>query len=289
VNSSFQRAAEALNYAQSTVSAQIQALEEELGVRLFDRLGRRILLTEAGENLLNYARKMLDLEEEAKSDVGKSRNMQGSLNIRVPETFCIYRLPQAIQLFHKSFPAVRLHFMTCAQEGLQADLRKGVIDLAFLFAESVQAADLEFEVIGFEKLVMVASPGHPLARRSKIKLAHLEGQTLLLSRADCSYRRIFEAMLAQDQVQPGTVLEFNSMSAIRECVAQGIGLSILPMIALSEKSTAERLRILPFDGGELETACLMIRHREKWLSPSLRSFMDLARNELKKVYRMEKP
>jgi DNA-binding transcriptional LysR family regulator len=288
-HSSFQRASETLHYAQSTVSAQIQALDEELGVRLFDRLGRRILLTEAGENLLNYARKLLDLEEEAKSDVGQSGSLQGCLNIRVPESFCIHRLPQAIKRFHASHPGVRLNFMTCAQEGLQADLRKGVTDLAFLFTESIQAADLESEATGFEKLAIVASRNHSLARKSKIKPADLAGQTLLLSRADCSYRRILEALLADEKVRPGVVLEFSSTAAIRECVAQGVGLSILPLAALAEKPPTGSVRILPLQGGELEVACLMIWHRQKWLSPSLRSFMDIARDELEKAYRVVKP
>jgi DNA-binding transcriptional LysR family regulator len=98
-----------------------------------------------------------------------------------------------------------------------------------------------------------------------------------------------EALLADEKVRPGVVLEFSSTSAIRECVAQGIGLSILPLAVLAEKPPTGKIRILPLQDGELEVACLMIWHRQKWISPTLRSFMDLARNELKKAYRMAKP
>jgi DNA-binding transcriptional LysR family regulator len=98
-----------------------------------------------------------------------------------------------------------------------------------------------------------------------------------------------EALLADEKVRPGVVLEFSSTAAIRECVAQGIGLSILPLAAMAEKRPTGRVRILPLQDGELEVACLMIWHRQKWISPTLRSFMDISRDELMKAYRVVKP
>jgi len=130
------------------VSAQIQTLEAELGVQLFDRLGRWILLTEAGERLLQYAGKILDLAEETRAEVTGTRQPQGSLTIRIPETFGVCRLPPVVKLFKSRFPKVRLSFTTCTHEGLAKDLRKGFTDLAFLMTESIQDADLELETLG---------------------------------------------------------------------------------------------------------------------------------------------
>lgn len=101
---SFNRAALELNYAQSSVSAQIQALEDELGVQLFDRLGRRILLTEAGSKLLQYAEKMLDLADETRAEVAGAKELKGSLTIKVPETIGVHRLPKVIKEFKSGFP-----------------------------------------------------------------------------------------------------------------------------------------------------------------------------------------
>ena len=153
---SFNKAADRLNYAQSSISAQIQALEEELAVQLFDRLGRRVVLTEAGTQLLEYANKILDLVDESHSEMAAEKQPLGSLTIRIPETFGSHRLPPVIKEFHNRFPKVKLNFITCAHEGLEKDLRKGLTDLAFLLTESFQTSDLMAETLGFESVVLVA-------------------------------------------------------------------------------------------------------------------------------------
>ena len=279
---SFNRAAERLHYAQSSISAQIHALEEELDVKLFDRLGRRISLTEAGERLLQYAEKILDLADETLAEVVRSKEPEGSLTIRVPESFCVHRLPPVVKQFRSRFPKVRLSFITCAVENLQKDLRKGITDLAFLLTESIQAADLEAEALGFEHIMLVASPGHPLAAKPEIQTRDLEGETILLSKVDCSYRRSFEQILDQGNIKPGTTLEFNSVEAIKQCVMEGIGITILPEIAVAREIAQERLAALTWGEGEMEVALLMIWYKERWLSPTLSAFMEMTREMLKK-------
>jgi len=279
---SFNRAAERLHYAQSSISAQIHALEEELDVKLFDRLGRRISLTEAGERLLQYAEKILDLADETLAEVVRSKEPEGSLTIRVPESFCVHRLPPVVKQFRSRFPKVSLSFITCAVENLQKDLRKGITDLAFLLTESIQAADLEAEVLGFERIMLVASSGHPLAAKPEIQTRDLEGETILLSKVDCSYRRSFEQILDQGNIRTGATLEFNSVEAIKQCVTEGIGITILPEIAVAREIAQERLAALTWGEGEMEVALLMIWYKERWLSPTLSAFMEMTREMLKK-------
>lgn len=277
---SFHRAGEALHAAQSTVSARIAAIEEDLGVRLFERLGRRVALTEAGNRLLDYARKIIDLEDEARAWVSGEAEARGSLTVRVPESLCAWRMGDVIRRFRERFPNVRLSFTTCAQEGLDRDLRRGVTDLAFLLADSVQAGDLAVEALGVERLVLVAGPGHRLASRSAVGPEDLRGETLVLSKADCSYRRMFEGLLAERGVTTAAGVEFSSAAALRGCVTGGVGVSILPAPAVRLDVAAGRLVVLPWADGDLETAALMIRHKNKWLSPPLAAFMDLARRGL---------
>ncbi len=278
---SFNRAAERLHYAQSSISAQIQALEEELGVPLFDRLGRRVLLTEAGMRLLQYAEKIVSLVDESRAEVAEGKEPQGSLTIRIPESFGVHRLPPIIKKFHAHFPNIKLNFITCAHEGLDKDLRKGITDLAFLLTESVQAADLAVEVLGFESLALVAGPDHPLARRSSLCAGDLAGETILFSRADCSYRRMFQRLLDEQEVPYGKGLEFSSVEVVKRCVAAGIGITILPEIAVAEEVAAKQLRKLPWTDGELEVATLMIWYKERWVSPTLNAFMEVTREGMK--------
>ena len=279
---SFHRAAEQLHYAQSSISAQIQSLEADLGVQLFDRLGRRILLTEAGERLLQYAGKILDLAEETQAAVADSGKPQGSLTIRIPETFGVNRLPLIVKRFKARFPKVRLSFTTCAHDELAKDLRKGITDLAFLWTESIQAADLEAEVLSFETLVIVTSPNHPLTTKPVVRTRDLAGETILLSKMDCSYRRSFQQILDKKKVQPGTVLEFSSVAVIKQCVREGVGITILPEISAARDIAEGRLVALPWEEQKLEVATLMIWYKDRWLSPTLSAFMDMTRELLKK-------
>ena len=280
---SFHKAANAIHYAQSTVSAQIMALEKELGIRLFERLGRSIVLTEVGESLYQYACKMLELADAARAELAEKTHLAGSLTIRVPESFCAYRLTPVIARFHEHMPNVKLRFITCAQEGLDSDLRKGVTDLAFLLAESIQSKDLTAEVLGMERLVFIAAPGHPLAQCRKFRSEMLADHTLLLSQVDCSYRRILEQMLQDLRCEPKMVFEFNSVAAIVSTVIAGLGLTLIPEVAVHSHVKSKKLVILPWTENELEVAQLMIWHQDKWLTPVLKGFMDATREIFKAV------
>jgi DNA-binding transcriptional LysR family regulator len=281
---SFNRAAEHLNYAQSSVSAQIHALEEELGVRLFDRLGRGIRLTEAGERLTQYADKILDLADESRAEVSGTKEISGSLTIRIPESFGVHRLPRVIVRFVERHPGVELSFITCAHESLQRDLRKGITDLAFLLTESIQAAGLDSEVLGFESIVMVAAPDHPLARRKTVRTRDLEGETVLLSRVDCSYRRTLEHILDEAGVKPRNTHVYSSVETLKRCVIEGTGITILPRIAVKDSLAAGDLATLNWEEQDFEVALLMIWYRERWRSPALAAFMETAREVLKADY-----
>jgi DNA-binding transcriptional LysR family regulator len=278
---SFHRAADQLNYAQSSISAQIQALEEELGVRLFDRLGRGIRLTQAGERLLGYAGKILDLADESKAEVAGTREIRGSVTIRIPESVGIYRLPPVIDHFVSQYPEVRLHFTTCAHESLQKDLRKGVTDLAFLMSESIEAADLDNEVLGFETILLVAGADHPLTRRKAVHTRDLEGETLLLSKVDCSYRRSFERILDESGVVPQRIHDFHSVETLKRCVINGTGYTILPEVAVEGDLARGDLVQLNWEQEGFEVALLMIWYRERWRSPALEAFMAISRESLK--------
>ncbi len=279
-NLSFHRAAEEVHAAQSTVSARIAGLEDELGVRLFERLGRRVALTAAGERLRDFAVKLLDLEDEARAWVAGESEARGSLTVRVPESLCAWRMGIIIRAFRERFPQVHLRFTACTLEGLDKDLRQGVTDLAFLMADSVRAGDLVVEALGVEPLVLVAAPGHRLAGLPEVGPGDLRGETLVLSAADCSYRKMFEHLLAEAGVKVAAGVEFSSAAALRGCVMNGLGLSILPELAVRHDVAAGRLVVLPWAGGQLETAVLMLRHKDKWLSPPLTAFMELARQQL---------
>ncbi len=278
---SFNKAADRLHYAQSSISAQIQALEEELGVQLFDRLGRRILLTEAGERLIPYAQRIIDLADETRADIGGGTEPEGSLTVRIPETLGVHRLPSVIYEFSSRFPGIRLNLINCAHESLQKELRNGAIDLAFLLTESFHAAGLEVQALGVESLVLVASPNNLLAKKKLVRTRDLLGETLLLSKVDCSYRRLFEKILEEKDIPLEATRSFHSVSFLKQCVMEGAGITILPEVAVSEDIESRKLARLNWEEDDLEVSVLMIWSKARWVSPTLSAFMEIARKALK--------
>lgn len=274
---SFNRAAEVLNYAQSTISAQIKALEEDLGVMLFDRMGKRIVLTEAGELLVQYAQKMLDIEAETMADVKGRNQPQGSLTIRVPQSIANNYLPKVVSEFRNHFPRVSLNFHTSAFHSLEHELHTGVTDLAFLLAESIQSGNLVAEPLRFERLLMVSDPDNPLARKAKVSLTNLADQSLFLAGSDCGYRMIFEQMLTEANVKPQTLLEFNTVEMLKACLKTSQGVTLMPEVTVRAEIDRGELSILQWEDEFMETAVLMIWHKAKWLSPALQAFLNISR------------
>ena len=278
---SFYKAAQRLHYAQSSVSAQILALEDDLSVKLFDRLGRRILLTEAGEQLMPYAEKIVALAQESRSTLRKPKTLKGALTVRVPETLAVCHLPAILEQFRAEYPQAHLRFITCTHDKLAQDLRKGVTDLAFLLADSISGVDLDIERVGFESLVLVAQPDHTLVHQGRVTTRQLTGETLLLSRNDCSYRRIMEKILDQGKVSVKKTVELNSVAAIKACICRGLGITIIPKITIGQELKEEKLAIIDWQEDPLEAALLMIWYKVRWHSPTLRAFIEVSRSVLK--------
>lgn len=181
---SFSRAAEQLHMAQSTVSAQIKSLEEELGLKLFDRIGRRVLITDAGQKLYAYARRIDEMNDEILAEVAGGKNVGGALTIRVPETLAATYMPEVVEHFQKDNPKAGLNFINCTDRQLREELNSGRIDLAFLITEAITLKAVNVRMLKTEQLIFVAGPTHPLCRQQKITYHDLHGRTVLLPKTD---------------------------------------------------------------------------------------------------------
>lgn len=181
---SFTKAAKKLFLAQSSVSAQIRALEEELDVKLFDRIGKSVMITDAGRKLFDYARRMEDMSEEIRSEVTDSRNSRGRLTIRIPETLATVYMPEIIQQFHQLNPQVKLNCINCSDLQLREELNSGRIDLAFLMTDNIHIEEVNVQKLRTEQLILVAGHNHPLSREKKVLTQQLDDQTLLLAKSD---------------------------------------------------------------------------------------------------------
>lgn len=277
---SFTQAASALGYVQSSVTAQIQALETSLGVPLFDRLGKRVALTDAGVRLFQYAERLLLLAEEARTAVVGGTEPMGALTLSASETLCTYRLPIILQQFRTCYPRVRLLFRPGPVAALRRQVLDGVLDVAFVLEEPIQTTGLVVEPLCPEPVLVIASPDHPLARTDQVRAIDLAGEPILFTELGCSYRNQFERALIAAGVYPATTLEFSSIEAIKQCVMTGMGLSALPAIAVAAELEQGRLVALRWAEQPLEVVMQMIWHKDKWLSPALAAFLDVTHQVL---------
>ncbi len=237
---SFTQAAAGLKYAQSSVTSQIRALESSLGAQLFDRLGSRIRLTEAGERLLPYARQIIELSEEARAAVIGAEEPSGALAVGTMESLTSYRLSPLLELFHHRYPGVRLAMRPTLGDETRQALRQGTYDVGFLMERETEHAGLDVTVLTEEPLALVAGPGHPLAGAAA-STADLVREPLLATEPGCAYRDLFEEELNTRSAEPVSFMEFGTIEATKRAAAAGLGIALLPAVTVAEELADGRL------------------------------------------------
>ncbi len=285
---SFTRTAATLNYAQSSVSAQIQALEEELGVALFDRLGRRIVLTGAGQRLLHYADKILALADEAKLAVPGNEEPMGVLTIGAPETLCTYRLPAVVEAYRRRYPKVNIIFRPDSNSAdWDGMLSEGLVDAVLTLSEPYQTRTIVMEQLGREPIIVAARADHRLNGVQQIAPEELRAETLLHTESGCCYREAFERVLRLAAVTPANVLEFHSVEAIKQCALTGMGIAVLPRVVIQHELAAGRLVALQIVGAKFNMMTQLVWHKDKWISPALAAFLSMTRTMVSAALREE--
>ena len=273
---SFTQTAAALNYAQSSVTAQIKSLEESVGVPLFDRIGNRLRLTEPGDRLRGYADRLLALAEEARAAVHRG-TPEGSLTLTAPETVCTYVLPPVLSAFRARFPDVEVRFVPLPVREFKRSLLDGTLDLAFILEESFAPGALHVETLREEAVVVVVGPGHRLRQCAAVRAADLVGEAIFLTEVGCSYRNRFERALIRAGAHPKVRMEFQSIEAIKRCVSMGLGVAALPAISVAREIEEGELAAVKWDDGSLDVAIHLAWSETRWVPPALRAFVETAR------------
>jgi len=271
----FTRTAEKVHTVQSNVTAQIKSLEEELGVPLFDRLGRRVTLTDAGRNFLPFAEQALAAMQQGQRAVQTGAEPSGPLRIGAPESVLTYRLPQVLRVFRRRFPHVELVFRPYSDASLAAKLEAGKFDMAIHMSGAPLAASIKSVRLRTERVFLLAEPAHPLANRRTVKADDLSGQNLLLTESGCGYRLKLDQHLALKNIRPGNITEFSSVEAIKQCIVTGMGLGLLPAIVVARELRQRQIVALRWAGPSLDIATYVLWHKDKWISPAMAAFIDL--------------
>lgn len=269
---SFNRAAKVLHCTQSTVSAQIKSLEEDLGTAVFERLGRRVALTAAGEALQHHARRLLSYEHDIRAAVKEVGATVGLISLRVPQSVADQHLPTILQRFCTAYPHVGFDISDCGYYQLPEELRTGEIEAGFLLAMPLEFNDLHNAEVLMEPMAFVASPTSALAKRANLDLGDLAGQTLLLPKHDCAYRMKLQQDLMEAHVQPAAVIELNSVSSVVRCLQAALGVALLPERTVERELARRQLTKLRWHE-PLQTSLYFIRHRDKPLIGAYGAFV----------------
>ena len=247
----FTRAGDELHLSQSTVSQHIKLIEQELGGPLFMRVGKRVLVTEAGSVLLQYTERILrDLKnaEMAIREINELR--RGTVRLGVGPTTLIYRLPHVLRDYKRRFPDIDLIVLAGTTEFLLEALRSQHLDVAIVMKTAPQPG-LTMTPLGREELVLILSREHPLARQRTLDPSHLAGLRFILYEKNTAMQDLIDRFFESLGVIPRIDMEVENNEAIKSLVRVGLGASILPLCAVANDPPDGPLRILRVKGKPL--------------------------------------
>ncbi len=261
------RAADRLHRVQSNVTTRVRKLEDDLGVELFVREGRRLQLSPAGTVLLGYADRLLALASEAREALQES-GPRGVLRLGSMESTAAARLPRPLALLAKRHPALSVELRTGTPRDLMPRVTAGELEAA-LVAEPVDDERLASQVAWVEDYVIVVGPGHPPIRTPR----DVHGRTLLVFEHGCPHRMRLEAWFAEHNVEVERVIEMGSYHAILGCAVAGMGIALLPKIVLDTFTERACLSLYPMTGRYRSARTLLIWRRNA-LSARVKALAD---------------
>ncbi|KQL46767.1 transcriptional regulator [Brevibacillus choshinensis] len=238
---SFIRAAQEMNYAQSTVTMQIQKLESELGVQLIER-GKEIGLTEAGRLFYDQSLQIVKNMEQLQTSLSDLKlGGAGHIRIGVTEPTASYRLPGILRKFVSTYPNIRISVEIANTPVLSERILKGEIDFSLSTAPDM-GTDLFFEPLFQEEFVVLMPENHPLAQKEMIVPEDFRGYRLLITAANCPYRRKLEMIMQEKGNVTLDTMEIGSMTALKFYVENGLGIALVPKIMVEPEAKGTTVR-----------------------------------------------
>jgi DNA-binding transcriptional LysR family regulator len=274
----FTKAAEQLGYAQSSVTSQIQLLEKELGVKLFDRLGKKVCLTPEGEQFLKDARMLLFSWEKAKGSLSLLKSPHGVLTIGANESVCSVKLPKLLAEYRKRYPDVEFHIKIGSTDELELWIKENEIDVAVLLDMPWHVPELIVKVQQEAELGLLVSPTHPLNCMENVLPQDVSNYPLLLVSHSSCWKNIFKTVMEEVHEPFKIMLETASISDLKQFAILGFGIAIIPLYSVNAEVASKQLSVLPWSGKELKLLVQVVHHRDKWISPSIDAFLEICAN-----------
>jgi DNA-binding transcriptional LysR family regulator len=277
---SFTRAAEQLGYVQSSITSQIQLLEKELGVYLFERLGKKISLTSEGNEFLIHSRQMINLWEKAKGSVAASETPKGKLIIGAHESICAFLLPEILYEYKCRYPEVELVIRMGSWCEFESMLRENQIDLAILIDRELLIPEFVIDMQRSKPFALLASTDHPLTKKTHISAEDIAKYPLLMTGEGCSWRALFQRALEKTDSTLNLMSEGGSIQTLKRLASFGLGVTLLPLFSAVDELQSNQLKELNFQEIDLNLAIQVVYHKDKWVSSAIATFLEICKEKL---------
>lgn len=279
---SFSKAAKALFLTQPAVSFQIQMLEEYYGTRLFDRVSRNIMLTEAGELLLKYALEMSQMQKDLEGDMQElTSTIKGKLKIGASTTIGEYIAPYILGSFKSMYPDVELSLEVANSEDIEADIHDTTLDIGLIESPLV-GKDLESIPFLEDQMVLVVGANHPWAKLNSVSIFELDKYPFISREKGSGTRIEIEQHLKKAGLPNNSlniVMELGSSSAIKAAVEGGLGISILSKWAVQDKVNAGTLHAIKLKEDEFVRSFRIIYHKKKYKTQASEEFLRFLKSD----------
>lgn len=271
---SFTKAADSIGYSQATVTAHIKALEGELGVPLFDRIGKHIYLTDAGEKFLPYAINILKAEEEALQSIRPLDELAGDLRICSASSYAANVLPKVLLKFQKLHPNVNIIVkISDFPDDTTLKLKRDEMDFLIEIDDRNKYSEFRTVYRKKENVLFVTYPGNVLLERENISLKDIMEDQLIIADRSIGYCAMLESELKRKGLELHPVMEIGSVEAIVNVLLEGFGTTFIPEYIASDYIKNGKLVEIKTDEIEVELYVHFICNKNKWLNPIMREFV----------------
>ena len=276
---SFSKAAAALGYSQSALTVQIQQLEKELDTKLFDRIGKRTILTPPGQRFLKYAQIIISDINEANLALKEDSELCNALRIGVTDSVCFYKLPPILQYFHENYPKVNISIVINDTDALIDKMDSGEVDFIYILDQPCYNNNWIKEMEAKEQIVFVASPDSPLAKEKNIELDRLLSQSFILPEAGSVHRRSLDNMLTARGYLFKPFLEISSIEFIQRMLHGSDFISYLPYFTIKDSVEQGYLSVLDVQDFTASMYRQIFYNKNKWKTREMAEFIRIASNQ----------
>ena len=277
----YSKAAKKLNLTQPAVSQHIKALEEMLGVKIFERIGNRLRLTKEGEAVIRYARQMRALDQNLKQELAGHISGVTTLNVGITHTMESNNIAEVLARFASERPSIRLILTTDTKEALTDKVRNFSLDFAILDG-TVHASDLVIRTVDTDRLMLVVAPEHPLAKKNIVTMEELKKEKLILRPPHSATSDLFKASLESSgysMEEFRVILEIDNIATIKDLIRHGYGVSVLAKSACMDELNKGKIIALPIENLSMERPMSIVHaadfRREDLLGDILRIYNEM--------------